>query len=338
MNRAAENVTIINNTQQVTIKEDDSINEVASLASNAVVNIVSIVNQKDIITRENKIENRSGTGVIVTSDGLIVTYRTSIIEKDANYKVFLFNGSHYDAKFIGIDEFTDLAFLKIDANNLTTVSLADSSSLRPGKKLIAIGNSFGEYQNRYEAGLLSHINKNFNLGGKAVAVSEKLEGVFEDDLKNQKEYIGGPVVGYSRDMIGIIGMININGQDKYFQIPSNAVRNSISLAVNNELNYRPFFGAYYISITKEFSITNKLNRDRGALIYSPSGKQGLAIISGSPAELAGIKINDIIISVNGEEVNLDNPLSNLINKNKKGSRVEFVIDRNGQEINITAQL
>lgn len=338
LNRAAENVTIINNTQQVTIKEDDSINEVASLASNAVVNIVSIVNQKDIVTRENKIENRSGTGVIVTSDGLIVTYRASIIEKDANYKVFLSNGNHYDAKFIGIDEFTDLAFLKIDANNLTTVSLADSSGLHPGKKLIAIGNSFGEYQNRYEAGLLSHINKNFNLGGKAVAVSEKLEGVFEDDLKNQKEYIGGPVVGYSRDMIGIIGMININGQDKYFQIPSNAVRNSISLAVNNELNSRPFFGAYYISITKEFFITNKLNRDRGALIYSPSGKQGLAIISGSPAEVAGIKINDIIVSVNGEEVNLDNPLSNLINKNKKGSQVEFIIDRNGQEIKITAQL
>ena len=74
------------------------------------------------------------------------------------------------------------------------------------------------------------------------------------------------------------------------------------------------------------------------MIYSPSGKQGLAIISGSPAEAAGIKINDIIISVNDQEVTLDNPLSNLINQNKKGDLIELTVDRNGQEIKIPVQL
>lgn len=338
LSRMAENVTIINKTEQVTIKEDDSVNEIASHASNAVVNIVSVSSQKDPISKITKNVNQSGTGVIITSDGLIVTYRASIIEKNATYQAFLFNGNYYEAKFLGVDEFSDLAFLKIGAPNLTAISLADSADVRPGKKIVAIGNSFGEYQNRYESGLLSNINKTFNLGGKTIATSEKMEGVFEDDFNNQEEYIGGPVIGYSGDMIGIVGMLKINNQDKYFQIPANTVKKSVDLALQNGFDSRPIFGAYYISITKEYAITNNLSRDRGALIYSQSGKQGLAMISGSPAEKSGLRINDIIVSVNSQDVNLDNPLSNLIAQYKKGDKIELKVDRGGEEIKIPVQL
>jgi serine protease Do len=338
LERAAENVTVINKTEQVTIKEDDSINEIASQASNAVVNIISVTSQKDLLTKTIKNVDQSGTGVIVTSDGLIVTYRSAIIEKDANYQVFLFNGNNYEAKLVGVDEFSNLAFLKINASNLTTISLGDSADVHPGKKLVAIGNSFGEYQNRYSAGLLSNIDKTFNLGGKVVATSEKLEGVFETDFNNQKEYIGGPVIGYSGDMLGIVGMLVIDGQNQYFQIPSNMVRDSIDLTLQDKLKERSFFGAYYISISKEYAITNKLNHDSGALIFSPSGKQSLALIAGSPAEKSGLKINDIVISVNDQDINLDNSLSNLIGQYKKGDQIELTVDRNGQEMKIPVQL
>ena len=338
LNRTAENVTIINKTEQVIVEEDDSINEIASQTSNSVVNIVSISAHKDPLTRTMKNTNQSGTGVVATSDGLIVTYRSAIIEKDAEYQIFLFNGNYYQANLLGIDEFTNLTFLKIDASNLTVASLADSSDIYPGKKIIAIGNSFGEYQNRYGSGLLSNINKTFNLGGKTVATSEKFEGIFEDDLKNQKEYVGGPVVGYSGNVIGIIGMLNIDDNEHYFIIPSNIIKKTINLAINKELTSRPFLGAYYVSITKEYAIANKLRRDRGALVYSPSGKQGLSMISGSPAEKSGLKINDIIVSVNSQGINLDNPLSNLIAQYKKGDLIELTVDRDGQEIKIPVQL
>ena len=337
-NRLSENVTVINKTEQVIIKEDDSINKIASQASNAVVNIVSVTNQKETGAKTIQNVNQSGTGVIVTSDGLIATYRSSIIEKDATYQVFLSNRNYYSATLLGVDEFSDLAFLKIEAPNLTAISLADSADALPGKKIVAIGNSFGEYQNRYEGGLLSNVAKTFNLSGKTVASSEKLEGVFEDDFKNQTEYVGGPVIGYSGDMIGIIGMQVINGKEKYFQIPSNIVKNSMNLILQNKNFDRPYFGAYYISITKEYAITNNLDHDRGALIYSPSGKQGLAMISGSPAENAGLRINDIIVSVNSQGVNLDNPLSNLIAQYKKGDIIEMTVDRSGEEVRIPVQL
>lgn len=338
LERTAENVTVINKTEQVIIKEDDSINEVASQASNAVVNIVSIASQKDPITRTLKTIDLSGTGVIVTSDGMLVTYRSAIIEKDATYKVFLFNGNYYEANLVAVDEFSNLAYLRIEAPNLTAISFGDSSSVKPGKKLVSIGNSFGEYQNRYAAGLLSSIEKTFNLAGKTVSSSEKLEGVFENDLNNQKEYVGGPVIGYSGNMLGIVGYLNIDSKDVFFQIPSNAVKKSMERVLSGKLAEQPTLGAYYVSITKEYAIANKLDRDRGALIWSPSGKQGLAMISGSVAEVAGLKVGDIVTLVGNQGVNLDSPLSNLINQYKKGDTVELTVDRAGKEMKIPVTL
>ncbi|EKE19240.1 MAG: hypothetical protein ACD_9C00073G0001 [uncultured bacterium] len=339
LKRSAENVTVINKTEQITIKEDDSINEVASQASNAVVNIISLSSEKDATANKNqKVSDQSGTGVVVTSDGVIVTHRSAIIEKNATYQTLLFNGDNHEAKLIGVDQFSDLAFLKIEASNLTAISLGDSADFRPGKKVVAIGNSSGEYQNRYAAGLLSNIAKTHNLGGKTVSLSEKLEGVFENDFNNQKEYIGGPVIGYSGDLVGIVGVNVVDGQNVYFQIPSNVLRDTLQRALNGGLENRPYFGAYYVPITKEYSIAHGLKRDRGALIYSPSGKQGLAIISSSPAEKSGLKINDIVLSVNDKAINLDNPFSNLINQYKKGDIIDLTVYRDEQEVKLSVQL
>jgi S1-C subfamily serine protease len=332
--KAAENVTIVNKTEEITVKEDDSVNKIASQPGVAVVNIISISNKN----QATPVSSKNGTGIIVASDGLIATYRTAIVESSAVYKILLFNGSVFDATLVGIDEFTNLAFLKIDASNLSTISFANSGDFYPGKKLIAIGNSFENYQNKYSSGLLSNINKTLNISGKTLSSSEKLEGAFETDINNQKDYLGGPVIDYNGELVGITGSLTIDNQDKFFQIPSNVVKNSMELAIKNELATRPYLGIYYLPISKAYALSNNLNRDRGALIYSPSGKQGLAIISGSPAEKAGLKINDIIIAVNNQEVNLDNPLSDLLSQHKKGDVVEFLVIRDGQEIKIPINL
>ena len=329
---------MIRTTEQVTIKDGESINEISSQASNATVNIVSLSNQKDPISKLTKKNNRTGTGVIVTSDGMIVTYREAIFEKDATYKVFLYDGSYYDATLVGIDTFTDLAYLKVAAPNLTAISFGDSSALQSGKKLVAIGNTFGEYQNSYAAGLLSNVNKTFNLGGLALASTEKYEGVFEMDFNNQEKYLGGPIINYNGELIGLVGKLTMDGRDYFFEIPSSEIQKSMSVALGANFDQRPFFGAYYISISKEYAMVNELKRDRGALIFSPSGKQGLAIIADSPAEKAGLKIGDIVTAVNGKEVDIDNPLSNLINQYKKGDDIELTVQRAENEIKIPVKL
>jgi len=335
--KASENITIVNKTEQIEVKEDDSVSKVASQAGATVVNIISVSEKnKSVLNPLQGIKN--GTGVLVASDGLVVTYRTTLIESDANYKIILLNGSSFDAKLVGIDEFTNLAFLKMDTSNLSVASFANSDDFYPGKKLIAIGNSFEDYQNRYSSGILSNINKTFNIAGKTLSLSEKLEGVFETDFLNQKEYLGGPVINYNGELVGIVGSVVVDNQEKFFQIPSNVVKNTMDLAIRNELGARAQMGIYYLPISKAYALANNLSYDKGALIYSPSGKQGLAIIAGSPAEKAGLKINDVITFVDGKEINLDNPLSNLLGQYKKGDAIELTILRDGQEMKIPVKL
>ncbi|MEI8343415.1 MAG: S1C family serine protease [Candidatus Moraniibacteriota bacterium] len=338
LKHVAENVTVIKTTEQITIKDGESVNEISSQASNATVNIVSMASQKDPATKLSKNIDKEGTGVAVTSDGIIVTHRGAIIEKDAVYKISLYDGSYYDATLIGVDSFTDLAYLKISAPNLTAISFGDSSTAQAGKKLVAIGNTFGEYQNRFATGLLSNINRTFNLSGLTLASSEKYEGVFEMDFNNQSKYLGGPIVNYNGELIGIVGKVTMNGQDYYFQIPSNEVQESMKFALDGKFDARPILGAYYVSISKEYALVNDLKFDYGALIYSPSGKQGLAIIANSPAEKAGLKINDIITAVNDKEIDINNPLSNLINQYRKGDQIEFTVKRAESEIKIPVNL
>ncbi len=338
LQRTAENVTVIKTTEQITIKDSDSVNEISSQASNATVNIVSLSDQKEVGTKLTKKIDKTGTGVVVTSDGMIVTYRGAIIEKDATYKISLYDGSYYDATLLGIDSFTDLAYLKINVQNLTAISFGDSAGVQPGKKLVAIGNTFGEYQNRYAVGLLSDINKTFNLGGLVVASTEKYEGVFEVDFNEQEKYLGGPVINYNGELIGVVGKLTADGQDYFFEIPSNEIQKSMHFAQDGKFEARPFAGAYYVSISKEYAIAHELKRDRGALIFSPSGKQGLAIIAGSPAEKAGLEINDIITMVNDKSIDINNPLSNLINQFKKGDSLELTVERGGSELKIPLKL
>ena len=336
---ASENVTIINKTEQVTVKEDDSVNQIASRASTAVVNIVSIDSRAQSARgREVRPESISGTGILVTGDGVIVTYKDTIFESDASYAVLLYNNDKYDAKLLGIDEFSNLAYLKIEASNLPSIDFANSDDFKPGKKLVSIGNSFSEYQNRFSAGLLSNINKSFNLSGKTVASSEKLEGVFETDFDNQQNYLGGPVISYGGSLVGINGKISIDNQDFFFQIPSNAVKKSLDRVLNGDLEKTPFLGAYYITITKEYTLSHDVKKDRGALVFSPSGLSSLAVIDGSPAQKAGLRINDIVTAVNDKNVDLSNPLSNLINQYKKGDQVELTVFRGEEELKIPLQL
>jgi len=331
--KANENVTIINKTEQMTVTENTSINEIASRVATAVVSVTSIPDSPAVSKKNIK----NGAGVIVASDGLIVTYRGVLIEKKAEYTVWTFDGAGYKAELLGIDNFTNLAYLKIKASNLPVISFANSDDFESGKKIIAIGNYSSECQNIFSAGFLSGINRIFNLSGKTVSSSEKLEGVFEADFGSQPEYLGGPIISYGGELAGITGSVEMDNQDKYFQISSNAVKKSMDLAMENKLEERASLGVYYYSLTKTCAETAGFDRDRGAVVYAPSGKQGLAVIADGPAEKAGLKINDVVIAVGEEEVNLDNPLSNLVSRYKKGDEAKFLIIRDGEEMEINIQ-
>lgn len=342
LKKATENTTIINKTEQVVVREDDSVEKIASQATTAVVKIISIGNDTKLIKSVDTISNVPayivGSGVLVTNDGLILTYRKAIMEKNASYTVELFNGVTYQAELVGVDALTNLAYLKISATNVPAISFSNSDDIRSGKKLIALAAASQGRQNQFSTALLNTINKTFNLSEKTVASSEKLEGVFTMDFPNQKDYIGGSVINYNGEMVGMVAFTELDNQKQYFVISSNTIKSSLDLMLRGGLDTRPTLGIYYLSITKEINLAYHLNHEQGALIFSPSGKSSLAIIAGSPAEKAKLQINDIILAVNGKEINLENPLSVVIGQFKKGDTVELSVSRDGIDQKIGVSL
>lgn len=343
--KAAERVTVINKTEQVVVREDDTVERIVSQPATAVVNIVALPEVKDAKGSAASLGAAAETvatttGVLLTNDGLVVTYSEVPFDTlKTKYSILLYDGSIHEAIFAGRDTLTNLSFFRVsDASNTPAIALANSDDARVGRKLIAIGNTFAEYQNRLAVGLLSNINRIFNLSGKTVASSEKWEGVFEMDLSKPEAFIGGPVVGYNGEMVGIVGTLTINNATQAFVIPANVVRDALNRLISGTLERRPTLGAYYLSITKALALGRGLARDRGALIYSRSGSTGLALIADSPAMKAGLLAGDIVVSVNGTEVNLDNPLSELIARFNTGDTITLMILRAGEEKTLSVKL
>ncbi|MCX6763287.1 MAG: S1C family serine protease, partial [Candidatus Moranbacteria bacterium] len=205
-------------------------------------------------------------------------------------------------------------------------------------KIIAIGNSLGFYSNQYASGLLQEFNPEFNLSGMAVASSEKMAGVFKADFNSPDKFAGGPIVDYAGGVIGLVGSVEQNNQEISFQIPSNKIKKVIERAIQKDFTANPKLGIYYLPLDQSQKISRGLSVSEGALIFSPSGQQGLAIIAGSPAQKAGLKINDIIIAINGEAVTLQKSLPDILYQYRSGNEIELTILRDGQEIKQKVQL
>jgi S1-C subfamily serine protease len=336
LKKASEDVTVINKTEQIFVKEETSITKISNQASASVVSVISYP-QADAksLGRKNAIY---GSGLIVTSDGLIMTYIDAIDLNNSKYKVVTYDGSSYDAEISGTDAYSNLVFLKISASNLSAVSLGNSDDIKPGEKIIAIGTNLGDFSHIYSAGLISNFNPTYNLAGKAISSSDKLEGVFEADLNSEKNYVGGPIVDYTGQVIGIVGTNAGDNTQNFFQLPSNKVAKVIDRAIKKELSNDPSLGIYYIPLTKSYSLVNNLSVDHGALIYSPSGQYGLAVITGSAAQKSGLQLNDIITKMNDQEINAENTLPDLLYQYKKGDLIDLTVLRNGQEMKIPVQL
>ncbi len=343
LKKASENTTVINKTQQIYVKEDSSVSKITNPVVSSVVNILSYPSSsKSNLSRyasaKNPFSFKNGTGEIITSDGLIITYATAINTKNSLYKVMTSEGNIYDGKLLGIDSWSNLAFIKIEATNLPVVSFEEADNYKLGEKMIAIKNNSIQYQNRFSAGILNGFDPTFNISGKTLNSSEKLEGVLLIDSDIKTLSAGELVINYSGEMVGIVGSVKINAQEKFFIIPSDKIKKSLGKAIDKTLKTNPLLGVYYKPLSKSYALANNVDIDCGDMIYASSGQQGLAVMAGTPASKSNLKINDIIEKVDDKKVSLKNSLSDILYDYKKGDLITLTILRNKQEMKIKVQL
>ncbi len=273
-----------------------------------------------------------GSGFIISADGLIATNKHVIADTTAQYTVVLSDGRKFSAKIVASDPFIDVAFLKITAQNLPVAVFGDSDKVSVGQTVIAIGYSLGEYQNTVTKGIISGIKR------RIAAEGETLDETIQIDAAINPGNSGGPLVNLKAEVIGINTAINQQGQSVGFAIPINNIKQAIASVKQYGKIMRPWLGVRYILLNDQIQKANSLPVNYGAILVKGQSPTEMAVIPGSPADKAGLKESDIILSVSGEKITEDNSLSRIMNKHKINEVVIMKLLRQGKEAIISVTL
>jgi len=281
----------------------------------------------------SKVEKGSGTGFLISADGLILTNKhiaNAGKEGTAEYRIILNSGKQYYAQLIGKDPLNDFAILKIFDKNLPYVNLGDSDKLQLGSTVMAIGNALGRYQNSVTKGIVSGIGRSLIASDQA-GNAEALDNVLQTDAGINQGNSGGPLIDLLGNVVGINVAIDQGGSSIGFAIPINDARPVIKSVKEVGRIVRPRLGVRYIMLTPQIAQDNKLSQNSGAWIKkSQDGTP--AILPGSPAEKGGVSEGDIIIEINAIKIENKNTLISVINKYKPGNRIGLRIVRDGKII------
>jgi len=341
----------ISTEKQTVVYEESTIIKVIkdSLSSVVTVGINTTISQGDTIQinpfdpfspferipgKTQKIEKNIGSGFIVSSDGLIITNKHVVSDTKATYQVLTNDKKKYNVEKIYRDPLNDLAILKITPKaptTLTPLKLGDSSTLKLGQLVIAIGTPLGEFTNTVTSGIISGLGRGITAGSPYEGFVEKLDNVIQTDAAINPGNSGGPLLNSKGEVIGINTAIAESGQNIGFALPVNLVKNLIDNFNKNGATFeRPFIGVRYKMIDKQTAILNDLVK--GAYV--------IEVIADSPAAKANLQEEDIIIEFDGKEVNGtdDQSLARLINDKKVGDIIKLKIWRNGQILTKTVTL
>ena len=337
--KGMEDVMVINKTEQVTVSENQDISGYISKSSSSVVEITAFGK-----TTQDQ-AGQSVSGVVVSADGLIASYDGDKFfgAKDATFKIFTQDGKSFDAKVVLNDSFSNLVLLKIEgAENFPVAEFIAPEDIKVGMKTAVVGRSGFNAEISLGLGLTSEWAKSYSLSGN-LASSEKLQGVlFIDPSSAGNEWSGnmkgGAAVDHNGNVIGILGERKENSGSKFFIVPVNHLRYVIDQYLREGFVKRANLGVYYIALSRETAYLTGNSFDKGALVFTPGGQQGLAVIVGSPADKAGIKVGDVILSVNGDEVNPDQNLAYLISKYHPGDTISLKIVRDGKDMDASVTL
>jgi S1-C subfamily serine protease len=326
--------------EQKILKEESVVIDVAEKVSPSVVTVSIETPRKRILEFSpfggfrSRIEGGTpqdiGSGFIIDANGLIVTNKHVVSNLEAKYKVITKDNKEYKVMQISRDPSNDIAILKINASNLRPVKLGDSANLKVGQFVIAIGTALGEFRHTVTTGVISGLGRGIMAGSVFEGYVERLDNVIQTDAAINPGNSGGPLLNSAGEVIGVNVAVAQGAENIGFAIPINIVKEGLKqFRATGKFVSKPFLGVSYQMISKRTAILNNV----------PEGAFVVEVISGSPAEEAGIKPDDIVVKLNGKEIKEETGgLAKIISSKKPGERVSIEIWRNGKTLNLTATL
>lgn len=279
----------------------------------------------------------AGTGFFIRGDGLIITNKHVVERDDVSYTVVTNDGKKYSAKILARDPVNDLALVKIDGSGFSVLALGDSSQLKLGQTVIAIGNALGQFSNTVSKGIISGLSRSLVAQG-SIAGPETLTGVIQTDAAINPGNSGGPLLSLSGQVVGINSAVAGGAQSIGFALPVNIAKRIVDqYYIKGKITY-PFIGVRYMIITPEFAKQQNLPVDYGALVLRGQNPQDIAVTPGSPADKAGLRENDIILEFNGTKITIDNRLDKMISNLSVGDQATLKVYSKGETKTLTLVL
>jgi serine protease Do len=291
-------------------------------------------------------EEDAGTGMILTNGGLIMTNRHVVPDGTTSVSVTLSDGTVYNnVKVVGRtpdSSSLDVAFLQIpntNGKNLAPIQLGDSSKVNVGDEVVAIGNALGQYQNTVTSGIISGYGRSVEASASDGSSTENLDDLFQTDAAINEGNSGGPLVNIDGQVIGMNTAVASDSQNIGFAIPVNDLTGLIeSVEKTGELQL-PYLGVYYVPITSDVVSQYNLSANQGAYIPTVAQNDGQAtVVSGGPADQAGVHPGDIITKVDGAAINQSTSLTSLLDNHQVGDKVALTIVRGSQTMTINVTL
>ncbi|MDA8210545.1 MAG: trypsin-like peptidase domain-containing protein [Clostridia bacterium] len=311
----------------------DTISNIVEKAGSAVVKINTTVQvggdnplnndpffrQFHGVRPQSQYQNGVGSGFIISKDGYVLTNEHVIDGAQSITVLVKGQNKPYEAKLVGADAALDLAVLKIEGKEFPTLTLGDSNKIRVGNWVIAIGSPFG-LEDTVTIGVISAKERPIELENRT------FDHLLQTDASINPGNSGGPLLNLNGEVIGINTAINAQAQGIGFAIPSSTVKEVLEELIQQGTVKRPWLGVQIQPVTPDIANYLGYQASEGALIYG--------VVPGGPADKAGVKEGDIVLSIDGNKIENPEDLIKTMQKKKVGTQVEVQLFRQGGIINL----
>ncbi len=276
-----------------------------------------------------QVREGTGSGFITTADGFVIT-NAHVVDGADVVTVHLKDGRALEGRVVGQDTMTDLAVVKVEADNLPTVKIGNSERLQPGEWAIAIGNPLG-LDNTVTTGIISATGRS----SSQVGVPDKRIDFIQTDAAINPGNSGGPLLNARGEVIGVNTAIIQGAQGLGFSIPINQAQEIANQLIANGKVDHPYLGIQMVTLSPEVKSQINNNPNVNVTVTEDKGILIAQVVPGSPAARGDLRAGDVVIKINDQTVSKSEEVQNIVSKSRVGSEISIDVLRDGQQQQVT---